>query len=64
MQSMVERPFLHILGRSKATVDQQLLYIDERAEQIKILTATPILHQGKEYRDVVRFFSGNHYFCT
>ena len=57
VQSFVEQPFLHIIGRSKASVGDQLKYVEERAKELRTLQ-TPVEFQNLLYWDILRYFSG------
>lgn len=57
VQKLVEQPYEHIIAQASSSVDDQLYYSDERRNELKSIS-TPIKAYGREYRDVVRFFSG------
>ena len=59
VQSIVETPQMHMIGRSKSSVSEQLLYIPERIEELET-TKAPIFINGRSYRDHVQFFSGQN----
>lgn len=56
-QVMVETPFLNIIGRSRASGEDQLKYITYRVEDLKDLQEG-IRINGRTYTDSLRFFSG------
>jgi hypothetical protein len=58
VQSLVERPFLHIVGRSTSSVADQLLYVEERVDDI-LQATVPIDFEGRQYHDKIRFNSGS-----
>ena len=55
-QSLIEKPYLHIIGHSQNTIKDQLLYIKERIAELQ--SCTPIEFNGRLYDDKPRFFSG------
>ena len=57
-QSVVERPYIHIIGRSKSTVNEQLAYVKYRTEALKSLRE-PVSFAGRRYKVIVRYNSGN-----
>ena len=57
VQTVVERPYLHFIGRSKCSTEDQLVYIPERIIELQ-QCGTPLSFQGREYKDVIRFNTG------
>ena len=57
IQSIVERPYIHMLARSSSSIDEQMRYIEERAEEL-MTTSIPVVQGGREYTDYARIFSG------
>ena len=57
VQSQVEKPFMHMIGRSKSTIVDQLAYVPERIAEIQNSTV-PLQYAGRTYKDIVRFYSG------
>ena len=58
VQSVIERPHLYILGRSKSTDDEQLGFVNERVKDLQDLHE-PIYIEGVPIRDNLRIFSGD-----
>lgn len=58
VQSAVEKPYLYILGQSKATDVDQLSYTSTRLEDINSLHQ-PTYFKGTAIYDVLRVFSGD-----
>ena len=54
---MVERPYVHIIGRSKATAVDQLAYVQYRTEALRQLQES-ILFLGRRYKVIARYNSG------
>jgi hypothetical protein len=46
-----------MLARSDSSIDEQMRYIQERVEEL-MTTAIPSEHNGREYNDKARIFSG------
>ena len=46
-----------MLAQSKSSVTDQLKYVEERINEVKTLK-TPVLYNGRSYRDVLRFGTG------
>ena len=59
VQASVEKPFLHILARSPSN-DQQLLYTDERLQDILQIQQSLTTNDGIKVHDVIRAFKGDH----
>ena len=57
VQSVVERQYLHMIGKSKSTISDQLIYVEERVKELQN-ALSPIAFQGRKYEDRLRFFSG------
>ena len=57
VQSKVERPYLHMIGRSTATYEDQAKYTSERVDEI-ITMMTGLEFQGRTYYATARLFSG------
>ena len=55
----MEQPYVYILARSNSSVKDQLLYVPTRNEDLKELEKPVTLPDGTEYKDVLRFFSGD-----
>ena len=49
-----------MIGRSKCSVSDQLLYVPERIEELDTLK-TPIELDGRIYNDYLKFFTGMIY---
>ena len=47
---------MHIIGRSKTTVAEQLMYVHERTEEMEN-SSIPIEFNGRIYTDSIRFNS-------
>jgi len=62
VQGRVERPEIYILARTRSTTQHQLRYSNLRLRDIIELSTKPVIHDGKEFRDILRFFKGtmNH----
>lgn len=58
VQSVVERPHLYILGRSKSTNDEQLSFVAERVKDLMNLVQ-PTCIRGIQITDELRIFSGD-----
>lgn len=58
VQSVVEKPYLYILGQSKSSDVDQLSYTSTRLEDINSIHL-PTYHQGTAIHDVLRVFSGD-----
>ena len=61
LQSIVELPKLHKIGRSRFTETDQLLYVAGRLEELETLK-TVIHFNGRVYKDYLKFFTGKT--CT
>ena len=60
VQSIVEKPELHILARSNATLEDQVLFNKSRLECVKELISDPLpTSTGVPVRDILRFFHGD-----
>ena len=59
VQTSVEKPFLYILPRSPSH-DQQLLYTDERLQDILQIQQSLTTNDGIKVHDVIRAFKGDH----
>ena len=59
VQASVEKPFLQILARSPSN-DQQLLYTDERLQDILQIQQSLTTNDGIKVHDVIRAFKGDH----
>ena len=59
VQANVEKPHLYILARCPST-DQQLLYVDERIDDILKIKNNIFTEDGIEITDIVRVFKGDH----
>ena len=59
VQTSVEKPFLYILPRSPSN-DQQLLYTDERLQDILQIQQSLTTNDGIKVHDVIRAFKGDH----
>ena len=59
VQASVEKPFLHILARPLSN-DQQLLYTDERLQDILQIQQSLTTNDGIKVHDVIRAFKGDH----
>ena len=59
MQASVEKPFLHILASSPSN-DQQLLYTDERLQDILQIQQSLTTNDGIKVHDVIRAFKDDH----
>lgn len=57
VQSKVERPYLHMIGRSTASYEDQAKYTSERVDEI-ITMMTGLEFQGRTYYATARLFSG------
>ena len=57
VQSLVERPWLHMLARSDPTIDGQMIYVEERLQEL-MTAQIPIEHEGRRYVARPRMFSG------
>ena len=57
VQSIVERPVLHLLARSGSTVEEQLVYGEKRLNDM--VTTEQITINGITYSDRCRFFCGD-----
>ena len=55
----VEKPEVHIIGRSSSSTQDQLLFVDTRRECLQQMRSTLITTAGVEVRDIVRFFYGD-----
>ena len=58
VQGLVEVAYVYILARSGSSTKDQLLYVPARLEDIEDL-ALKLDVDGKKYRDILRFFSGD-----
>lgn len=58
VQSVVEKPYLYILGQSKSSDSDQMTYIDTRVADIQEIH-NPTLLNGVQIYDKVRVFSGD-----
>ena len=58
VQGLVEVAYVYILARSGSSTKDQLLYVPTRLEDIEDL-AWKLDVDGKKYRDILRFFSGD-----
>ena len=60
VQSIVEKPELHILARSNATLEDQVLFNKSRLECVQELISDPLpTSTGVPIRDILRFFHGD-----
>ncbi len=59
IQSTVEAPAIHILGRSSSSVEDQALFSVTRKECLSMLNTPLTLSDGRKVRDIVRFFHGD-----
>ena len=59
VQASVEKPFLHILASSPSN-DQQLLYTDERLQDILQIQQSLTTNDGIKVHDVIPAFKGDH----
>ena len=59
VQAFVEKRFLHILAHSPSN-DQQLLYTDERLQDILQIQQSLTTNDGIKVHDVIRAFKGDH----
>ena len=59
--SIVESPKLHMIGRSRSTETDQLLYVPGRLEELEALK-TLIHFNGRVYKDYLKLFTGKP--CT
>ena len=59
VQSIVERPELHILGRSTSSLEDQALFNQCRLDCVKELAAPIFTSTGVAVRDILRFFHGD-----
>ena len=59
VQSIVEKPELHIIARSSASLDDQALFNQSRLECIKELSDPLFTTTGISVHDIVRFFHGD-----
>ena len=59
VQSVVERPYIHILGRSRSSLEDQAQFHQYRLECIKELSSTVKTVDSYTIRDVVRIFHGD-----
>lgn len=59
VQSTVEAPELHILGRSASTIDDQALFSSCRNECLSTLSTPLCLSNGVQVLDILRFFHGD-----
>ena len=57
-QSIVERPYIYILGRSKSTLEEQAQFHEYRLEGVKELSTT-VSCQTHKITDVLRLFHGD-----
>lgn len=53
----MQRPYIHLIARSKSSVADQNTYLIERIKELKTVS-TPIAVMGQTYHDVVRFHTG------
>lgn len=58
VQSVVERPYLYILGQSKSSDLDQLSYIQTRLDDLRLINK-PTIHNGMKVYDTLRVFSGD-----
>ena len=59
VQSVVDAPEIHILGRSTSSLDDQAAYNSCRKDCITDLNHTLNLSTGEEVIDIIRFFHGD-----
>lgn len=59
IQSTVEAPELHILGRSSSSIDDQALFSSCRNECLGTLSMPLCMDNGVQVLDIVRFFHGD-----
>lgn len=57
VESVVQKPYIHLIARSKASVKHQDSYLDERIAELKTVS-TPLTLYGRTYHDVIRFQTG------
>lgn len=55
----METPYVYMFARSGASVKDQLLYVPTRLEDLHELSGTVKGPDGINYKDRLRFFSGN-----
>ena len=61
IQSVIEKPYLHILARCRSD-DSQLLYSSKRLDDILNLK-DGVEHNGKNVHDIARIFKGDNPAC-
>ena len=59
IQSTVEEPVIHIIGRSSSSLEDQALFSATRNECLESLSTQMTLNSGMKVRDTVRFFHGD-----
>ena len=59
IQSTVETPELHILGRSSCSIEDQALFSSCRNECVSALSTSLFLSSGTQVNDILRFFHGD-----
>ena len=59
VQSIIERPELHILGRSSSSLEDQALFNQCHLDCIKELAAPISTSTGVPLKDILRFFHGD-----
>ena len=57
MQSLVEKPYLHVIARSNCSAEHQLLYVQDRIDELQT-TKEPVVMDGRKYVDQLRIYSG------
>ena len=57
--TVVEKPEIHILGRSGSSIEHQLMFLETRKECLREMETTTVnTNSGTPIRDYVRFFHG------
>lgn len=56
---MVERPYLHMIGRSSASSEDMQHYTAERIDEI-VSTMNGVVFEGRTYWAAPRLFSGKY----
>lgn len=59
MQSTIEAPEIHIIGRSSSSLEDQATFNECRKECLRQLSTTVTLSTGECVSDVIRFFHGD-----
>ena len=58
--SLVERPYIYLIGLCESSVYEQTQFCEARIEDLRCLE-TPIEVQGRKYTDTLRFMGGMQY---